>query len=229
MFMNHWYENSSNYLFVGETGSGKTELSIHLARSLANDQSCPVHLVDMDQTKGLFRARDLAEVLQKEGVYLTETVSFMDAPVSPIGVSGLLRQENVIRIFDIGGNAVGARMLGQYNDQLQQANTCIYYVINPYRPFSATASGILQSMDAILAAGRLTFDQVRIISNPTYGRSTTLEDILIGHQRLTDTLESSQLKPVALVVPEAMKTAVQKSVSCPLIPIQTHIEPLYNI
>ncbi|MDY4532022.1 MAG: ATP-binding protein [Enterocloster aldenensis] len=71
-----------NIVLIGEAGSGKTEIAANIAILLAEKDEKPVYLIDMDQTKCLFRARDfsyyrkvLAEIklcklmiLPKEGI-----------------------------------------------------------------------------------------------------------------------------------------------------------------
>ena len=45
-----------NIVLLGEAGSGKTEIAANIAILLAEKDEKPVYLIDMDQTKCLFRA-----------------------------------------------------------------------------------------------------------------------------------------------------------------------------
>jgi signal recognition particle GTPase len=130
-------ESYKNYIFIGESGSGKTELSVNFAIHLAKYKNKAICFFDMDQTKGIFRARDLQSVLKANGVRFYDTVDFMDAPIVPSGISGVLREKESVCVFDLGGNAAGARMIGQYTDNFSENTTCAFYVINPYRPFTS--------------------------------------------------------------------------------------------
>ena len=48
-----------NFVFVGEAGSGKSEISINFAKWLVQLQDKPVHFFDMDQaTVSIQRCRD---------------------------------------------------------------------------------------------------------------------------------------------------------------------------
>ena len=58
-------ENKKNIIFVGESGCGKTELALNCAVELAAAGEKTVNLIDMDQTKGVYRARDFAGMLRQ--------------------------------------------------------------------------------------------------------------------------------------------------------------------
>ena len=50
-----------NFIFIGESGCGKTELSLNLSKRIAlmkKNMHEEVNLFDMDQTKTIFRSRD---------------------------------------------------------------------------------------------------------------------------------------------------------------------------
>ena len=57
---------SSNTVFLGEAGCGKSELAVHLALELA-EQGKAVHFFDLDQTKPLMRSRDAEALLADAG------------------------------------------------------------------------------------------------------------------------------------------------------------------
>ena len=60
--------SSSNVVFLGEAGSGKSELALNFAQALAELGGKPVHFFDLDMTKPLFRSRDRREALEALGV-----------------------------------------------------------------------------------------------------------------------------------------------------------------
>lgn len=85
------FVNSLNYAFIGESGCGKSELAINLAYRL---HSCgkEVHLFDLDQTKPLFRSRDLKERLLQDGIRFHYEEQYYDTPTSPEASHGSLRR-----------------------------------------------------------------------------------------------------------------------------------------
>ena len=51
-------------VFLGASGSGKTELSLNFAVAARQKTGRRLNFIDMDQTKGLFRARDFFDELR---------------------------------------------------------------------------------------------------------------------------------------------------------------------
>lgn len=213
------------FTFVGETGSGKTELAVNWAMELARTQKKRVCFFDMDQTKGLFRARDLEAELSAAGVTLFDTVQFQDSPIVPGGVTGALEDEDSLCVFDVGGNAIGARMIGQFSRYLTQG--CHFYVINPNRPFSREPQEIQASMEWILNAGRIPETSIKIISNPCLGEQTTVKTVLQDHQKLVESLAIIGREPALLAVNTTLAPEVKAAVGCFVYPVQLYVKNLY--
>lgn len=218
--------DAHSYVFLGEAGSGKTELSVNCAIHLARTQNKQVCFFDMDQTKGLFRARDLQKQLEDSGVVLFDTIQFQDSPVVPLGVTGALENEDSICVFDVGGNAIGSRMIGQYSRYLDKA--CCFYVVNPNRPFSSKAPDVKASMEQVLSASRIPMERVRLVSNPCMGEETSVESILRDHQKLVDILATMGMSPSMLTVDKKYFDAVRTQLNCSIFPIQLYVKNLYK-
>ena len=74
-------EHKKNFVFLGEAGSGKSELAVNFARQLARRTQREVHFFDLDMTKPLFRSRDAAGELEQAGV--THIRQFGDRRMTP--------------------------------------------------------------------------------------------------------------------------------------------------
>ncbi|MDM8298790.1 ATP-binding protein [Enterocloster aldenensis] len=74
-----------NIVLLGEAGSGKTEIAANIAILLAEKDEKPVYLIDMDQTKCLFRARDFSSLLEKRQVHMAENQELWDSPPGAYG------------------------------------------------------------------------------------------------------------------------------------------------
>ena len=61
-------KEKKNFLFIGEAGSGKSEIVLNVAAKLARETGKKVDLFDMDQTKPLYRSRDMADDFKELGV-----------------------------------------------------------------------------------------------------------------------------------------------------------------
>lgn len=202
-----------NWILIGESGCGKTELSLFLAKKKRKETGKTVHLIDMDQTKGMFRSRDFAEEMAKDGIEIISGAHFMDMPVVPHGVERLLSDEAVVNIMDVGGNEIGAVSLGQFSAFVNAAEAKVLYIINPYRNFSGTAENIKLLMEGIQNAGRV--ERISVICNPNVGEGTTAEDILNGYAALKERLQPLRLSAEALVLPDWVKEESVSQLSIP--------------
>lgn len=95
--------SSSNVVFLGEAGSGKSEIALNFAQALAELGGKPVHFFDLDMTKPLFRSRDRREALEALGVEVHYEAQFMDAPTLTGGVRQRLNDPHCCAVLDVGG------------------------------------------------------------------------------------------------------------------------------
>lgn len=96
-----------NFVFLGEAGSGKSEIAISFAKALARTETRPVHFFDLDMTKPLFRSRDAGAELEQAGITVHYQEQFMDAPTLVGGVAPMLRDEDSLVVLDVGGTTSG--------------------------------------------------------------------------------------------------------------------------
>ena len=182
------YERATNFALIGEAGGGKSEIAINLAYSLAQAGDRPVHFFDLDMTKPLFRSRDQAAALSASGVCFHYEQQFYDAPTATGGVSRLMRDPGCYTILDVGGDYIGARSIGRYAPMLNTPDTVVWYVINPYRPWSMDLEHIDMVLGQVLGVSHVQLDRLRMLGNPNLGPDTTAEDVVEGAHRLAEML-----------------------------------------
>lgn len=210
-------QRHSNSIFLGEAGCGKSELAVHLALELAS-QGREVHFFDLDQTKPLMRSRDAEGLLEKAGVTVHFQQQYADAPTQVGGLIPLLLDEKKAVILDVGGNDTGAKLIGGYAHLLKTSD--VWFVVNPYRPWSATTEHIDGTLSAILRASRLKMP--RFLLNPNLGGGTTLEEYLSGIKLGLEML-SPYVTVEAATVPAGLYEQAKGETALPLIPITSHI------
>ncbi len=210
-------QRHSNSIFLGEAGCGKSELAVHLALELAR-QGREVHFFDLDQTKPLMRSRDAEGLLEKAGVSVHFQQQYADAPTQVGGLIPLLLDEKKAVILDVGGNDTGAKLIGGYAHLLKAAD--VWFVVNPYRPWSATTEHIDGTLSAILRASRLKMP--RFLLNPNLGGGTTPEEYLSGIKLGLEML-SPYVTVEAAAVPAPLYEQAKAETALPLIPITSHI------
>ena len=105
-------------IFTGRFGSGKTEVSVNYTLLLANSahDARPI-LIDLDLVTPYFRTRELVERLAEDGVEVVtpaEVAEHLDTPAVTPQILGALQQPTRPVVLDVGGDAQGARALGQF-------------------------------------------------------------------------------------------------------------------
>lgn len=172
---------------MGEAGCGKSEIAVNFALSLTG-RGKEIHFFDLDMTKPLFRSRDLEEMLAENGVVLHYEKQFMDTPTEAGGIGFHLKSKDEFTVLDIGGDYVGARSVGKFAMFLNSEDTVIYYVINPFRPWSDSLEHIDMVLCDILGVSHVAFDRLHYIVNPNLGPSTAAVDFLEGVKQLYSVL-----------------------------------------
>lgn len=197
------------FIFLGEAGSGKSEIAVNWALALSN-LGKPPRFFDLDQTKPLFRSRTLAGLLRKHQIVIDECRQVLDAPTLPTAVVDRICEVGVYAVLDIGGNERGAKCIGQFAEAWSES-CAAYIVINYYRPFSDQQYNLLRTMEEVAATARVK--EVKIISNPNFGAETTFTDIKNGHNCLTTILRNTNYEIAMLAVPDVLVTDAKREFS----------------
>lgn len=211
-----------NFIFVGEAGSGKSEISLNFARYLTQHTDKPVHFFDLDMTKPLFRSRDAAEVLESAGVIVHFQEQFMDAPTLVGGVMPTLRDPNCLCVLDIGGDYIGARSIGGFAPSLNRPDAAVFYIINSFRPWSDNIDHIDETLGKILGVSHIRLDQLTLVSNPNNSVATTLEEVITGHRQTVDMV--GEYIPVSFCcVKEDLAGKAAEILDVPVLPIRLEL------
>jgi hypothetical protein len=211
-----------NFVFLGEAGSGKSEIAINFALALLARGDKPVHFYDLDMTKPLFRSRDQSQVLSDLGIQFHFEEQFMDAPTVSGGVNRLLRDESCYTVLDVGGDYIGARSVGGYAPLLNKPGTVVYYVINPYRPWSMTIDHIDKVMGETLGVSHVRLDLLRLIGNPNLGPETSAQDVIGGAEKLVEMV--GEYKPVDFFCAlEGLQEQLEGKLPAPLFPLRLYL------
>ena len=206
-----------NFVFLGEAGCGKSEIAISLAEKLAAEGNKQVHFFDMDQTKPLFRSRDAKERLRAAGIVCHFEVQYMDAPTLVGGVMPCLRDPDCAVVMDVGGDDIGARMIGGFARVLNGPETKVYYVVNWYLPWSGDILAVDGTLSEILKVSRIR--DFHMIANPNVGAETTAEEFLTGLQKTVEMI--SPYKEIeAACVREELLPEVRGKTDVPLFPVR---------
>jgi len=150
------------YIIIGAYGSGKSEYSIHLARSL-KALGNPVSLADLDVVNPYFRTRDVREVFAQEGIEVIAPeghFSHADLPMISPRVMGAIQNLDRTIILDVGGDSAGCRALGRFLDPIKLRGYHLQLVVNTSRPFTGNPQEISAMILMLEAASKLKVNEL---------------------------------------------------------------------
>lgn len=162
-------------IVAGHYGAGKTNIAVNLTLFMSNNDS--VALIDFDTVNPYFRAADAKAELIAAGVrpiipeYANTNV---DIPSLPPETASVFACDGRA-VFDVGGDE-GAVALGVYEKDIKASGYDMIYVVNMYRPLTATPEDAVYILREIEGYSRLKF--TGIVNNSNIGRDTTHDDII---------------------------------------------------
>jgi hypothetical protein len=227
------YEFKRVTALIGPYGSGKTELSIGLARLAARlrvAQGSPfaqVALADLDVLKPYFRSRETGDRMKYEGVGVIAPQGAMataDLPIITPELRGSVARQDVLVVLDVGGDPVGARALGSISDVVKASEYDLLLVLNQYRPFMNSVDGVVAQATQMAAAAHL--DITGIISNTHLLDDTEEADVFGGLELSRAVAQKLGVSVRLLGVPEKLAEALATRPDLPpIVAIRRHMMP----
>ena len=216
-------KNLKNFIFLGEAGSGKSEIALNFAINLNSLDKREVHFFDMDMTKPLYRSRTVIDEIEETGIVFHHEEQFMDAPTLVGGVLQLLRNEECYVVLDVGGDHIGARAVGGFSQELNKKYTKVYYVLNAFRPWSMDIDHIDKTLVDIMGVANTPLERISMINNPNLGSSTKAEDFISGYGKMKEMI--SPYKDIDFsCVNETLVDEVRAEIDGPLMPVHLYLK-----
>jgi hypothetical protein len=168
-------------IISGHYGTGKTEFAVNLAFAMARDGR-KTALADLDIVNPYFRSYERTRELEREGiaVFVTSNFGRADIPALPPDIMSIFVNRQQQSIIDLGGDPVGARVLGYYQPQLDRIDFDYWFVINQNRVENRTIEGVVRYLRLTEAASKQRI--TGIVNNTHLGDETTAEVILRGDE-----------------------------------------------
>lgn len=193
-------------IVTGHYGSGKTEFSVNKAIDLKKRNE-KVSIADLDIVNTYFRTRERGEFLESLGIHVCDSsvkTPALDLPAIPAEVMGIIQDESTASVLDIGGDAVGARVLARFSPLVKKVDYDLLFVINANRPETQTAEDVISYLRSIETTADL---KVTGLVNTTHLlKDTTVEDIERGHRLVKEV-------SLATNIPIAYEVAIERVAS----------------
>ena len=185
-------------IIIGAYGSGKSEIAVNM--SLAQRKSLPdkkLLIADLDIVNPFYRSSDCGAVLEEAGVRLITPLyagSNVDAPVLTPEMYVIFDDESYQGIFDIGGEDMGAIVLGSIKKRIENTDAAIYMAVNTLRPFTSDPEQIAIMTNELAAASGFKIDGY--LNNTNLLEETTADIVAEGESKI---LEASKITGIPLV------------------------------
>ena len=212
-------------LIVGHYGSGKSEVAVNLAL-VARGDGRAVTLVDLDLVNPYFRSREAMELLESRGIRVVlpgQGMRDADLPILVPQVRAHLQAATSYGILDVGGDDVGARVLGSLADALDGRGHRVLMVLNVMRPFSDTVAGCRQVQGEIEAAARLRV--TGFVSNAHVMEGTDLAVIREGVTLARAVALDAGIPLEFITAPRELASTVEAELDLPVLAIDRTLLP----
>lgn len=170
-------------IIIGHYGSGKSEFSMNYVTKLRDLTDAKVAISDLDIVNVYFRTREKRDFLQSKNIMPIDSsiqATSLDLPAVSAQVTAPLTDKSYDYVIDVGGDDVGARVLGRFSHLVENDDYDMFCVVNANREQTQTTSDVINHIRAIENSSKLKV--TGLINNTHLVRETTIEDILKGQE-----------------------------------------------
>jgi hypothetical protein len=208
-------------IITGPFGSGKTEVAISYALASAA-VGRRTALADLDVVNPYFRAQDHRAALERGGVRVVapeEPFTRYEVPALSPELRAVMTEASLYTVADVGGDPVGARILGMFRPYLKRDELELWLVINPWRP-AAVEGELTELLGAIQREAGLDADA--LISSPNLGHETTAQDVRDGQRQVAVYARELEL-PIRFVAVDERLAPEMSDLGAPLWPMRLRV------
>ncbi|MBO4243000.1 MAG: hypothetical protein J5883_06950 [Clostridiales bacterium] len=195
-------------IMIGAYGSGKSEVAVNCALKMKEQRpEGKVLMADMDIVNPFYRSADAKDLLEKNGIRViipSYANSNVDAPVLTGEMYVIFDDEDYSGVFDIGGEDMGANVLGSLKTRLEKIDCNLIMVVNTLRPFTADVEGILKMGSELQEASRMKISG--FINNTNLLEQTTFAEVLEGEKIVREASERCGIPLLATTIMEGVAT-----------------------
>ncbi|MBN2056140.1 cobalamin biosynthesis protein CbiA [bacterium] len=213
-------------IFVGNYGSGKTEIAVNFTLKLRECRE-QVTIVDLDIVNPYFRCREARDIIRSRSIGIVipnEEQVWADLPIILPEVKGAIANPQGTVVLDVGGDDVGARVLGVFKRAFESSTHELWMVVNTSRPFTETAAGCLRIIGEIERAAKLT--ATGLVANTHLMDYSTPELVYQGYEVTAQVAEELSIPIVFLAAEEELAGRLERArFDCPIFPLTRYLLP----
>lgn len=208
-------------VLVGGFGSGKTEVSVNLAKYLISDSGNLVTIVDLDLVNPYFRSREAITEMEALGIRVIAPGGgqyYSDLPILLPEVKGAIESNEGMLILDVGGDAQGTRALGSMAGIFPLDGYEMLMIINSRRPQTSDVESCKKTMQRIELSAKLKF--TGLVSNSHMIEETDSDVIKEGYRLAWDVSRTSDLPLLFVSAKNDILAQMEPGFfDCPLLPM----------
>lgn len=205
-------------ILCGPCGTGKTNVAMNIAINLKR-KGKDVTFIDLDLINPYFKSSNYCKSLKDADIKIIPpsfSGSNLDIPVIPPDIYSIFNKPDKNFVIDVGGNDVGARVLGRFAKELEKNGYDMFFVINKHCASSNNLDELARMIFRIQRASRLNISG--IINNSNLAKSTKASDII-------DSIPFAEELSNKISLPVIMTTALTSFIPS----LRSNIENLYPI
>ena len=195
-------------IIIGHYGSGKSEFAMNYVIKLRTEVDGKVALSDLDIVNVYFRTREKKNLLKSLNILPIDSsidAPTLDLPAISAEIATPINDKLYNYVMDVGGDNVGARVIGRFNHLLNEGDYDMFCIVNGNREQTQTANQVINHIKAIEKASGLKV--TGLVNNTHLIKSTTVDDILRGQELV---IEVSRLCNIPIRYVACLESIVDK-------------------
>ncbi|CEH35951.1 hypothetical protein SDC9_68874 [bioreactor metagenome] len=211
-------------IIIGHYGSGKSEFAINYVTKLRKEVKGKVALSDLDVVNVYFRTREKKDLLKSLDILPIDSsidAPTLDLPAVSAQVATPMNDESYDYVIDVGGDNVGARVVGRFNHLIKENDYDMFCVVNANREQTQTADKVIDHIRAIEKSSGLKV--TGLINNTHLIRSTTVEDVLRGQELVQEVSKLCNIPVKYVACLENLVPELPKDLEGEIFPIKLYM------
>ncbi|HBH0725358.1 TPA: ATP-binding protein [Clostridioides difficile] len=211
-------------IITGHYGSGKSEFAMNYVVKLRDMVSGKVAIADLDVVNVYFRTREKKELMKSLGIQPIDSsinAPTLDLPAISAEVMSPMVDHSYNSVIDLGGDNVGARVIGRFSHLLKEGYYDMLFVINANREKTQTSEEVIQYIKEIEKSSKLKV--TGLINNTHLIRFTTIDDVLRGQKVAKEVSEKCNIPIRYVACLENLVEQLPKDLEGEIFPIKLYM------